>query len=672
MTMSTIQQFQEAADKATQASAQADAWANGPINATVTTDSGPVPTIAEFTRAAQERADAAIEALGWVLAGDFTAGCTVTERNQYVLVVGGAGYRWDGVLPKVVAAGSSPTPIATGSWVLVGDMFLRGDLAAASGSGIVGFQQAGSGSVPRTSQEKMREVVSVEDFTGGNDAARFSAALAVGRYVVPTLASYSLSSLIQGNIIQLSHVTYSGTAPINRNVGYGCNIFSPDMTSAAINNTAIGDGVMSSLVGGAGNTGTGRSSLKSLRNGINNTANGYNSLLSLEDGGANTAMGRNSLLSLVNGDENSAFGNFSQAASVSGQNNSSFGRSTLEKLISGSFCNAFGATSQFNQLTGQFNNSVGCSSLYFNTAGKYNAAFGTDSLYNATGDGNSAFGDLSGRGITTGQYNCAFGRNSMTTAGITASFNCAFGHASMGSGAVTGNFNCAFGQSSLTLLTSGVSNSAFGSDSLGKVTTGIQNTALGNFSLNLDQAGNPHNYDNCTGVGHSTRVSGSNQVQLGNATTTTYVYGTVQNRSDSRDKTDVRDTELGINFILGLRPVDGRWDMRDDYKEEYQAQIGIDLETSTPIFETRIRELPKDGSKARNRFHHWFVAQEVKELCDKLGVDFGGYQDHSLSDGCDVKTLGYDEFIPPTVKAVQECWARLDALENRIATLEAK
>lgn len=127
--MSSIaEQLQEAADKATQASEQADQWANGPVNTTVPTDSGPVPTIAEFTRAAQARVDASIEAIGWVLAGDFTAGCTVTDRNQYVLVVGGPGYRWDGALPKVVAPGSSPSPIATGAWVLVGDMSLREQL----------------------------------------------------------------------------------------------------------------------------------------------------------------------------------------------------------------------------------------------------------------------------------------------------------------------------------------------------------------------------------------------------------------------------------------------------------------------------------------------------------------------------------------------------------------
>ena len=117
--MSTIaEQLKDAADKASKSSAQAGLWATGPVGTTVPTDSGNVPTIAEFTRAAQERADDAIDALGWVMAGDFTAGCTVTVRNQYVLVVGGAGYRWDGALPKVVAPGSSPTPIATGAWML--------------------------------------------------------------------------------------------------------------------------------------------------------------------------------------------------------------------------------------------------------------------------------------------------------------------------------------------------------------------------------------------------------------------------------------------------------------------------------------------------------------------------------------------------------------------------
>lgn len=234
----------------------------------------------------------------------------------------------------------------------------------------------------------------------------------------------------------------------------------------------------------------------------------------------------------------------------------------------------------------------------------------------------------------------------------------------------TGSFGVAVGYSALRFNTTGSQNTAVGEFAAANNTTGLRITAVGRNSLRNNQSGVAMDgFDNVTGVGADSRVSGSNQVQLGDSGTTTYVYGTVQNRSDSRDKTDVRDTQLGIDFIMGLRPVDGRWDMRDDYLEEYQIQVGID-DNAEPVFETRSRQLPKDGSKARTRFHHWFIAQEVKELCDKLGVDFGGYQDHSLNGGCDVKTLGYDEFIPPTVKAVQQCWSRLDELENRLSALE--
>lgn len=204
--MSTIQEFEAAAAKATQASAQADTWANGPINTTVPTDSGPVPTIAEFNRAAQTRVDASIEAIGWVLAGDFTAGCTVTDRNQYVLVVGGSGYRWDGSLPKVVAPGSSPTPIATGAWVLVGDVTLRGDLAASGGAGLVGglpvfvtaTEYAGGASTASTS----------------NDAAVIAAisdAIATGSYVYWP-AVYE----VQGNIPNFHSVRHDGPGGIKR------------------------------------------------------------------------------------------------------------------------------------------------------------------------------------------------------------------------------------------------------------------------------------------------------------------------------------------------------------------------------------------------------------------------------------------------------------------------
>ncbi|EOC1317136.1 tail fiber domain-containing protein [Cronobacter turicensis] len=251
----------------------------------------------------------------------------------------------------------------------------------------------------------------------------------------------------------------------------------------------------------------------------------------------------------------------------------------------------------------------------------------------------------------------------------TGTFNTSVGGLSLYSN-TTGQQNTALGYSALRYNTTGLLNTAIGEFSAAENKTGQRITAVGRNALRYDLTGNPMEaFDNVSGLGTDTRVSGSNQVQLGDSTTTVYAFGSVQDRSDARDKTDIRDTVLGIDFILGLRPVDGRWDMRDDYIEEYQVQTGVD-QNQLPIYETRYRQLPKDGSKKRERFHHWFIAQEVNALCEKLGVDFGGYQDHKVNNGNDVLTLGYSEFIPPVVRAVQQCWQRLDELEKRLSILE--
>jgi hypothetical protein len=76
-----------------------------------------------------------------------------------------------------------------------------------------------------------------------------------------------------------------------------------------------------------------------------------------------------------------------------------------------------------------------------------------------------------------------------------------------------------------------------------------------------------------------------------------------------------------------------------------------------------------DGSKTRHRFHHGIIAQEVKNVMDNLGVDFGGYQDHSVNGGKDLLTIGYEEFIGPLIKSVQELNIRANAIHNKIISL---
>jgi hypothetical protein len=179
------------------------------------------------------------------------------------------------------------------------------------------------------------------------------------------------------------------------------------------------------------------------------------------------------------------------------------------------------------------------------------------------------------------------------------------------------------------------------------------------------------NLVNCTALGNTATTTGNNQVQLGNSATTTYVYGTVQNRSDARDKTDIRDTQLGLDFIESLRPVDFKWDMREDYTEWVgDPDSGVDEDGN--YYATKAFHHEKDGSRKRNRYHHGLIAQEVKAVLDAKGIDFGGYQDHSVAGGKDVLSIGYDELVGPLIKAVQELSNQVKALSLELADLKAK
>jgi hypothetical protein len=169
---------------------------------------------------------------------------------------------------------------------------------------------------------------------------------------------------------------------------------------------------------------------------------------------------------------------------------------------------------------------------------------------------------------------------------------------------------------------------------------------------------------NTTAIGFAATASGDNQVQLGNGSTTTYVYGTVQNRSDIRDKIDVSDIELGLDWINKLRPVQYRWDYRESYSDiEYE----IDENGNKNIV---YKPVEKDGSRAGKRKHCGFIAQEIESLINSTGKDFGGYQDHLKNGGGDVKSLGYDEFIAPMVKAIQELSDKYDNLNKKYLALQ--
>jgi hypothetical protein len=383
-------------------------------------------------------------------------------------------------------------------------------------------------------------------------------------------------------------------------------------------NTASGAGALTSNTTGASNTAVGVSSLNVNTTGINNTASGANALAANTTGNNNTASGVNALFANTTGNNNTASGANALAANTTGNNNTASGVNAL-----------------FANTIGTLNTAVGVSALQANTTGNNNTAIGEDALFaNTTGNNNTA------NGVSALLAN------------------------------TTGFENTAIGQLSLSANTTGFENTAIGQASLSANTTGDQNTAIGVSTLNLSTS-----YVNTTGLGYNAEVTGSNQVQLGNSATTSYAYGAVQNRSDIRDKADVKDTTLGLEFVNALRPVDFKWDMREDYRAKAPKapeQDATEAEKAAYkvardkwLEDVKLSNITHDGSKKRSRFHHGLIAQEVKAVLDAKGIDFGGFQDHSVKGGDDVLSIGYEELIAPMLKAIQELSAEVAALKAK-------
>lgn len=102
--------------------------------------------------------------------------------------------------------------------------------------------------------------------------------------------------------------------------------------------------------------------------------------------------------------------------------------------------------------------------------------------------------------------------------------------------------------------------------------------------------------------------------------------------SDQRQKTDIAPTDLGLDFILSLKPVRYRW---------------------------------RDGGEDQ-KVHYGLLAQDVLAATKAAGVEgFGG---HILVDETDAESrqaLRYSSFIAPLISAVQ-------GLAQRVAALEAQ
>tara|TARA_R100000152_G_C6780681_1_gene213731 strand:+ start:511 stop:4776 length:4266 start_codon:yes stop_codon:yes gene_type:complete len=135
----------------------------------------------------------------------------------------------------------------------------------------------------------------------------------------------------------------------------------------------------------------------------------------------------------------------------------------------------------------------------------------------------------------------------------------------------------------------------------------------------------------------SVRPYSDNALDIGGAINrwrTVYATTGTINTSDLRQKENINDTKLGLNFLTDLRPVSYEW------KHKQKNDI--------------------------NQTHYGLIAQEVIESLKKHGIDsiedFGGIS----HDGDPEHFYGarYAEFVPILIKAVQELKTEIDKLKE--------
>ena len=327
-------------------------------------------------------------------------------------------------------------------------------------------------------------------------------------------------------------------------------------------------------------------------------------------GGYNFIMGQDTANAGFNGYHNFAFGRYSMANVTDLiQHNFAFGRDTMRDASGTTHDNfAFGESALMNMSGTNGNNiAMGWMAQQECTSGYYNIGLGPQAgKHNQTAVYNIFLGPEAGRYATAG-WNIGIGIGAgggTGAAGITGT---------------TGTGNVSVGSYAAQKLSSGAKNTSLGYNANNTLQTGTGNTSIGQQAM-------------------TSSVVSSNQFTLGasNITNLRCNDTSISSVSDERDKTNIQDTTLGLDFIKDVRPVDFTWDRRDGTMGSMK-DVGF---IAQELWDTEL----KHSSAHRTRM-----------------VQF---------DNPDKLEAAPNRMFPILVKAVQELSAKNEELEARLAVLE--
>lgn len=187
-------------------------------------------------------------------------------------------------------------------------------------------------------------------------------------------------------------------------------------------------------------------------------------------------------------------------------------------------------------------------------------------------------------------------------------------------------------QDCIGLGVDGIYNTAVGSAAGTNITTGSNNTVVGQGAAITLTTG-----QNNIVIGSNSQVAAagtSNSITLGNSSNNVLrcAVTSITSLSDARDKKEVEDLNVGLDFIDGLRPVKFVWYDRDENGKHDIADFG-------------------------------FIAQDLKEA--EEAVEMADVLKLVYDENPEKLEASYGKLIPILVKAVQELSAEVKLLKNK-------
>ena len=491
---------------------------------------------------------------------------------------------------------------------------------------------------------------------------------------------------------------------VGYNSGYGAStaarcvaVGSSSLASANTENgtVAVGYLALNALLTGAGNTALGYKAMAAYTDGASNTAVGYqagegmdiddsdhNVLVGASAGGGawasnassqNVAIGSSALAGALNGSNNNvAIGNNALTSNTHGDENVVIGSAAGDAAVDVDALVIIGYQAGSGALTSAADAStyIGYQAGMAITSGPRNMAIGYQALKSATdADDNIAIGwnAMIDNDSNTFQDNIALGNYAMDNASnhsATAIKNVAIGNQTMRGQMTDATVsNVCVGFAAGTAMTSGNSNALVGAEAGKAILNGERNVCIGSTAGETIGSGHRNiiigeradvdaeSRNDMIVIGNNLEGGTNTRVHIGNATS--FVYNdfnsnnTWTHSSDKRQKKDIQDDTLGLDFINELRSVTFKLKPPSEFPEEWDG------------YDASITELDPSDDKVI----HGLVAQEVKSALDKSGVDtFSGHD--IMSDGRQM--IGDSAFVFPLIKAVQELSQQVEDLKAKI------